>query len=302
MKTDLEQLFNNAKQISLTAEEKNSILNNVIGKIEEEPVRKVTPWRLYKLGGVATLIGSCSPISLMRYRTTLTAFAFMVALLGTTGAYAQISLPGEWLYPIKIHVNEKLEYLSAMTPKAQALLEATFATRRLEEATTLLSTNKLTKSNSTELAAEFSVYTEKLTEHLGELRKNGNGEDANKIDSSFEASIQNHQEILSVLQASSSANENLLHKSDVNDTKKKSPSNEGKEKPSVKIEDEDLAPFVTTPSVTNQDNGEAVNIKETNTVEVPPTHLDNTINVKVESRILKKSQHNSKKSLSNPFE
>ncbi len=305
MKKDLEELFASAKKISLTDIEKTSILNTIVGTSTPENVRNISSPRLYTAGGVATLTDYYSRWSVMRYRNTLTSFAFIIALLGTTGAYAQMSLPGELLYPIKIHVGEKLEYVVAITPRAQAIVEATFATRRLEEATALLYTHKLTESRSTELAAEFSVYSEKLIGHLGELRKNGNEEEANKIHSSFEASLQTHQEVLNVFQASSSLNENLFNKNEGTSTKINSSVNQNTQKESQKnkptnemITDRELAPFVTTPSeLLDQEHGTA-NIRATNTVEVLPSleaeHIENMPSIIKAPSLLNRLENSSK--------
>lgn len=203
MKQDVEQIFETAKKMSLTGTEKNNILNHILGGETLHTVRKEESERLHTIGGMASLTGYYPHMSILRYRV-LSSLTVIVVLLGTTGAYAQMSLPGELLYPIKIHVNEKVEYLTALTPKAQALVEATFAGRRLEEASALLYSDKLTPSKSTELAAQFSAHTENLVGHLSELRKRGDDKGANEINTLFVSSIESHQNILNVFEASSS--------------------------------------------------------------------------------------------------
>lgn len=269
MKKDLEEIFNNAKKVSLTESERSLILNRIIDPETIDTVRNISSPRLYSLGGVATLTHYYSRFGIVRFRTMLSICAIMIALLGTTGAYAQMSLPGDLLYPIKIHISEKLEYVIAITPKAQAVLEATFATRRLEEAAALLYANKLTARQSTELAGEFSTYTEKLVGHLSELRSHGDGEDANRINSSFTASLQTHQEILNVFAASSSLHGGYMHNTEATSTEIQ---NSARAKTNNNEAEKRMAPSATTTLIMrgNEASGTSTNTKQAITVEVSP--------------------------------
>ncbi len=200
---DIDTIFNNAKQFSLSQDEKVSLLGRVFDAPHTKLVRNQVPSRLYTTGGVRSLIEYYSNVSFARSRV-LSSLLITTALLGTTGVMAQIALPGDILYPVKINVNEKLQFLATRTPEAKAVLEATFATRRLEEAHVLLGANKLNVTESQALATQFETHTTNLEKQLVELRKQGFTKEASSINASFIASVKVEQEALSTLiQASS---------------------------------------------------------------------------------------------------
>ena len=53
---------------------------------------------------------------------------------GTTGIVAEKSLPGDVLYPVKIHINENFESAVAFTAKSDAEVSVKHAAKRLAEA------------------------------------------------------------------------------------------------------------------------------------------------------------------------
>src|SRR5438552_3912642 len=78
------------------------------------------PRRSHALSGMFLKFGSIAAL-------------IMLASAGTALG-AQNALPGDVLYPVKLHVNEKLETALASSPEAKALVSADLAERRLSEA------------------------------------------------------------------------------------------------------------------------------------------------------------------------
>lgn len=219
MNKDTESLFKSAKTLSLTATEKSRILREILDiSPTGEPVqnvRKEDTSRLYEIGRVSPFAHYYSRFKLTRVRAVASMAAVLV-LLGITGVNAQGALPGDFLYPMKINVNEKLAYIGAHTLEAQALLEATFATRRLEEAHELLYENKLTVRASEQLAVGFSAYSEKFAQHIDDLVESGETQEAEAMNIKFASSLTAHREVLGVLVASSSVSGRLLRSIEMN--------------------------------------------------------------------------------------
>lgn len=95
--------------------------------------------------------------------TRVLAGAFAVVLVfggvGTTAA-AQGALPGDFLYPVKVSVNEAVEVAFATTPKARAEVSAKQALRRVEEAEALAARGELDPQVGAELAADFESHAD----------------------------------------------------------------------------------------------------------------------------------------------
>src|SRR3989344_2979449 len=125
MKT-LKQLFNEARQLSLTAEEKAQAKHILRAQMALQPLAKpiLLGWRLL-----------FKPLTLV---------AVVVLLLGGGASLAaEKALPGEFLYPIKVNFNEEMRALWAISATAKANLDTELATRRLEEAEKLSAQAKL---------------------------------------------------------------------------------------------------------------------------------------------------------------
>lgn len=89
------------------------------------------------------------------------ATAFLVLMVGAGGsAYAaEGALPGDILYPIKVHVTEPA--VTALTPsgRAQVTWQITIAKRRLKEAATLSGEGRLATSTEATLTAQAADAT-----------------------------------------------------------------------------------------------------------------------------------------------
>lgn len=123
----------------------------------------------------------------------------IVALLfgGGTSFAAEGALPGDILYPIKIHVNENIQELAAVSDEAEAKVQAKLAERRLEEAEKLASRGKLTAETNAELKVRFGEHAEKSKKHREKVE---DVDIAASISSDAEASLGVHGRILEDLE------------------------------------------------------------------------------------------------------
>jgi hypothetical protein len=135
----------------------------------------------------------------------------LVVFSGGTAFAAQGSLPGEALYSIKIHVNEKVATALATTPEAKAKVEATLATNRLEEAETLAANGKLDAAVTAQLASNFEMHASAAQQTSLSLESNDPGTAA-QLDAEFDGTLAAHGAILSLL-GDDSSNDETVHNS-----------------------------------------------------------------------------------------
>jgi hypothetical protein len=114
----------------------------------------------------------------------------LLFVTGGTGYFAQGSLPGDALYPMKINVNEKMETFLAVTPKAAAEVDAIQANRRLTEAETLAVQGKLTPEQNTEIKNSFSAKVTSLNTNFQRMQEKGDSKDALEVLNNFDMSVQ----------------------------------------------------------------------------------------------------------------
>src|SRR5688500_13589881 len=96
------------------------------------------------------------------------AIALVIALLLTGGASvaADQALPGDTLYPFKVHVNEQVSGWVAVSDEARAELDAWRAGRRLAEAEELVVKNRIDAETRADLEARFDAHAEKFLDRI----------------------------------------------------------------------------------------------------------------------------------------
>lgn len=93
----------------------------------------------------------------LQTRLIVPAFAVLLLCVSTTYA-AQDALPGDLLYPIKIHINEQVEVALADTPEKKIAVEVQLAERRVGEVQTLAARGTLDVSTTRELEDNFNAH------------------------------------------------------------------------------------------------------------------------------------------------
>ncbi|MES2623576.1 MAG: DUF5667 domain-containing protein [Patescibacteria group bacterium] len=119
------------QNISLTSEEKGSMLSHLTAYAAEHPVQSISLWKTIY-------------IRLRMYKSAYAlAFAAVLVIIGGNISYAaEQALPGDLLYPVKIHVNEAVQDAINVTPKASVAWEEKKIERRLDEAKALVQKGK----------------------------------------------------------------------------------------------------------------------------------------------------------------
>ena len=97
------------------------------------------------------------------------ALIFLCVLGGGTAYAAERALPGDLLYPVKIHLNESAREALALSALAEAELQASLAERRAEEAEELAVRGELSPAARADLEARLDNRVDKLARRLEDL-------------------------------------------------------------------------------------------------------------------------------------
>ena len=227
--TQMNKLFQKAKNASLQHGEKEAMHGALMSFVESNPivsadektkiataqpsplVMNPKSTRLYK-GGGNTLFALFN-----KQKKTRMIIALLVAfgLTAGTSFAAQSTLPGDTLYPVKIHLNEGVEALVAVGAKADAEVKAKHALTRLEEAGKLNAEGRLTAEHKGEVEQRFREHVKEMDEDLHELRARGDEETETRVRGEFKQKAEKHRKHLLVVSVDGSAD--LEHSIDLND-------------------------------------------------------------------------------------
>ena len=96
--------------------------------------------------------------------TPIPLIALTIGLIGTTSVMAQSSLPGDFLYGVKIHVNENLKTAFSFSAQSDAHVNLDILETRIKEKEDLSTEWRLDSEMSTNLDAQISTEIKKYNE------------------------------------------------------------------------------------------------------------------------------------------
>lgn len=197
----MEKLFAKIKKETLNPDEKAKIFSALRTFVIQNPIQSVkspfySEWFIFR----------------QRMFAIPMAIILVFILTGGTVLAAKSSLPSSMLYPVKM-LDEKVQSLTAVGPKAQAQVEISHAITRLQEAEQIISSGgQLSTTTRQQIQNNFETQTQNVVNHINELKKNGQTKDATKIQSDFEKSITEHQKAINEIFENKS--EKSKHKND----------------------------------------------------------------------------------------
>ncbi len=196
--------FAKARQVSMTTFEKNTIGKNLealtgVPMVAHEHVAVPTPffsrfeWYFESNTRVASF-----------------ALALVLLITGGTSLAARGALPGDILYPVKIHVNEKAETLFSVGLRSSTETETAHAVARLSEVEDLAVLGRLDPELKAQAEARFQDSATKVSQDVKQLEINGDTKSATEVTSTLEDSLHNHRAILATLSKTSEDQSELL--------------------------------------------------------------------------------------------
>lgn len=192
MEEKFKNLINTIKQTHLTSDEKSEMLKKINAFVEYNPGRKHS-FIFYRVSPYIVR----SPIAMVgKFASVL----LLISIVGTGGlSYASAgALPGDFLYPVKTNLLEKLEEQLAVTPEKKVALRQKRIETRFGEVETLIKEKKITKEKLSLVQNKIEKEKEKVGNDLIELKKEDTGK-ALLAENTIEASIEEHKEAISSL-------------------------------------------------------------------------------------------------------
>jgi hypothetical protein len=122
----------------------------------------------------------------------------IIALLlsGSVSLAAETALPGDLLYPVKIHVNEEVRAAVSVSAEAEAAWEARRAERRLEEAERLQARARLDAEAKAQIATQFEEHSKSFAEKDATVTAEGKTEVSAELKTDFETKLRSHESAL----------------------------------------------------------------------------------------------------------
>ena len=124
----------------------------------------------------------------------------IIASLGAGVVYgAENSLPGDFLYPVKTSVIEKMQSSLAVNRKDKAALHAKFAIKRLEEIEEVSKKRILTDEQIQQMNAHFDENQKELDDDLKDLKNAHEDDAATELSTNFSTKLDQHRKIFNVI-------------------------------------------------------------------------------------------------------
>ncbi len=197
MEEKMENLIKIMKESKMSSSEKTQIKNKLISFMEANPVHMSSP--------VPSPYSNPSPYFShfsFAHLGKVAVFAVLVVMLSIGGlSFASASaLPGDFLYPVKINLKEKIEEKITLGPEAKLALRQKRIETRFKEVETLVIENRLTPEKSNIAEMNILVETIAIQNNLDEVRKT-NPEKAELASKDIEESIKTHREKINFIMA-----------------------------------------------------------------------------------------------------
>lgn len=191
MKNNLEQQLKKMRNIKLSEEEKRDLKASIDAHARVGDVRNANPSRQYEQRShiLAVFIKS-------KYSMTGLAIGLMLLVGGGTSFAAQDALPGDFLYPVKTEVNERVEGAFAIGAEAEAEFESERAERRLTEAQKLAAKGELNADTRAQVEQKFETHVRSALARAESLSGEAKADIATRIQSRIESALSAHADVL----------------------------------------------------------------------------------------------------------
>lgn len=138
-------------------------------------------------------------------RVVAVALVAFFAVGGSVSAFAEKSIPGDVLYPVKVGVNEKISGAVAITPEKKVKHETTLVSRRLEEVEKVLTKEEITTEEKKEiisdLSEDISTHRENASSQIDEIYNSGDVATAISASTELGTTMDTHIEVISQVES-----------------------------------------------------------------------------------------------------
>ncbi|MBI4132803.1 MAG: hypothetical protein HY473_01790 [Candidatus Sungbacteria bacterium] len=193
MSSEFEKFFRPAREVRLTPGERVSMRHALEAFMKIRPaVRMGLNGRLIGIRRMPTFFSGFflkpMPLALL--------IAGLIAATSGVSFAAEGALPGDFLYPMKVSVNEEVRGALAISPAAGVRWEVRRLERRLEEAEALAKNASLSSDTRADIEKNFDAHADRIQARILEIESAGRIESAAELGSYAEASLRAHEQIL----------------------------------------------------------------------------------------------------------
>jgi hypothetical protein len=178
---DEQQFFASASQIRLLPHEKVAIREAIFRQ-------STIPWWQIRLMSMSSLVSALVIVSILSGGVT---FA------------AESTVPGDILYPVKIHVNERLMHTMARTDDDRAIVETKRAARRLVEAEMLLKRHSFSAEKQQMLASAMDTHMYVVRSRMDTLNRENRPASLQSLSSTVDATLRDRSKSLKKMNSAS---------------------------------------------------------------------------------------------------
>lgn len=192
-----------SQTLRLTDRERSESFARIAAFMEEHPVVPMAEGRSLGAPGIFSREAWASLFSSLRLMPALALALLLLIGSGAATVAAESALPGDALYAVKINVNEAFRKAVAVSPEAEARVEANLAERRLVEARELAAKGAISAEVQQDVAAaierQVSVAREKIVVLAGADAELGAAAD---VSTELDAAVRAHRKVFTRLSES----------------------------------------------------------------------------------------------------
>jgi hypothetical protein len=202
MEKEFNTIIEEIREIKMTKDEQSVVLNTLVSFMDAHPVRTKAP----EVQHVSFLAPTPSPFfSRFAFSPALRAMAFVliIAVIAGSGASfaAASALPGDVLYPVKVHINEPIASAFKITPVAKAEYAESLVETRLAEAQVLINRGAFTGARQAEAEAQIDTHMQIALAKVDALPENEKGALTLKADAVLFPQIARHRAVVATMLA-----------------------------------------------------------------------------------------------------
>lgn len=176
MKRFSEQLKKKSDTVRMSAVERRELRARLVSYMEYHPLPHSKPQK-----NAAAYLNAEQKFSFLNFNTPhvrgfMTMFAAFVLIV--VPVVAEKSVPGDMLYPVKVHFTEEIRSQLAVSPYAKIELETRLMERRIAEARLLADEGKLTPEVEEGVAAAVKTHSDAAQSEIASLRESDSDEAA----------------------------------------------------------------------------------------------------------------------------
>lgn len=185
----LEKFFALARSVSMSEQERAEVQSVVRTYAAAHPVRAIKGF---------SWIFEC--IRHPFHWRTFPVTAFMVIFLVSSGGFAayaaEDTLPGDFLYPVKVNVSEPLRGYMRFSPHERAKWNLVLMDRRLNEATALLASGKLDEKKRAKLSEKLNRHIAHMQSRIDRFTESQDDASAFDLIERMESALEAHEVVL----------------------------------------------------------------------------------------------------------